>query len=93
MTLMTYSDTGTTIPSQHLYTNQTHPYYRAPHLYIALPGRFQAGRGILTEAQAASVDAGSGGGGARDIADGALMTSRAGTIAQVLVGAACAHRH
>ena len=50
MTLMTYSDTGTTIPSQHLYTNQTHPYYRAPHLYIALPGRFQSGRGVLTEA-------------------------------------------
>jgi hypothetical protein len=78
-TLMTYSDTGKTVPSQHLYTNQTHPYYRAPHLYIALPGRFQAGRGVLTEAQAAAVDAGVGGGGARDIADGVLMTSRAGT--------------
>ena len=79
MTLMTYSDTGATIPSQHLYTNQTHPYYRAPHLYIALPGRFQAGRAVLTEQQAAAVDAGKGGGGARDVADGALMTSRAGT--------------
>src|SRR5262249_55696080 len=78
-TLMTYSDTSSTIPSQHLYTNQTHPYYRAPHLYIALPGRFQAGRGVLTEQQAAAVDAGAGGGGARDIADGVLMTSRAGT--------------
>src|SRR5262245_2854596 len=78
-TLMTYSDTGSTVPSQHLYTNQTHPYYRAPHLYIALPGRFQAGRGVLTEQQAAAVDAGAGGGGARDIADGVLMTSRAGT--------------
>jgi len=78
-TLMTYSDTGTQIPSQHLYTNQTHPYYRAPHLYIAMPGRFQQGRSVLTGEQAASVDAGAGGGGAKDIADGVLLTSRAGT--------------
>jgi hypothetical protein len=78
-TLMTYSDTGTTVPSQHLYTNQTHPYFRAPHIYIALPGRFQAGRRVLTEEQAMSIDAGVGGGGARDVADGVLLTSRAGT--------------
>ena len=38
-TPMTYSDTGTTIPSEHLYTNQTSPYFRAPHVYISLPGR------------------------------------------------------
>jgi len=78
-TLMTYSDTGTTVPSQHLYTNQTHPYFRAPHIYIALPGRFQAGRRVLTEEQARAIDAGEGGGGASDIADGVLLTSRAGT--------------
>ena len=38
-TLMTYSDTESTVPSANLYTNQTHPYFRAPHIYIALPGR------------------------------------------------------
>ena len=38
-TFMTYSDTGTTTPSAHLYTNQTQPYFRAPHIYISLPGR------------------------------------------------------
>ena len=38
-TLMTYSDTGTTTPSAQLYTNQTQPYFRAPHIYISLPAR------------------------------------------------------
>jgi hypothetical protein len=38
-TLMTYSDTGTTTPSAHLYTNQTHPYFRAPHIYVSMPAR------------------------------------------------------
>ena len=38
-TRMTYSDTKSTIPSAHLYTNQTTPYFRAPHIYISLPGR------------------------------------------------------
>ena len=37
-TLMTYSDTGSTTPSEHLYTNQTNPYFRAPHIYVAMPG-------------------------------------------------------
>ena len=38
-TPMSYSDTGTAVPSAHLYTNQTQPYFRAPHIYISLPGR------------------------------------------------------
>lgn len=32
------------LPGEHLYTSQTHPYFRAPHLYIALPTRYMAGR-------------------------------------------------
>ncbi len=32
------------LPGEHLYTSQTHPYFRAPHLYIALPTRYTAGR-------------------------------------------------
>ncbi len=28
------------LPEEHLYTSQTSPYYRAPHIYIALPTRF-----------------------------------------------------
>ena len=32
-------------PGEHLYTNMTGPYFRAPHLYIAMPTRFVPGRG------------------------------------------------
>lgn len=28
------------LPGEHLYSNMTHPYVRAPHIYIALPTRF-----------------------------------------------------
>ena len=49
--LMSYSDTGTTTPSHHLYTNQTQPYFRAPHIYISLPARiiFADPRHVKTE--------------------------------------------
>lgn len=82
--LMTYSDTGAMVPSQHLYTNQTHPYFRAPHIYVALPGRFQAGRRVLNEAQTAELGPDPGfprdpNWRVRDIADGVLLTTRAGT--------------
>jgi hypothetical protein len=30
-------------PAEQLYTNQTHPYFRAPHIYIALPTRYTWG--------------------------------------------------
>jgi len=36
-------------PGEHLYTNGTHPYFRAPHIYIALPTRFQTNRGSITD--------------------------------------------
>jgi hypothetical protein len=32
------------LPGEHLYTSQTHPYFRAPHIYIALPSRYTAGK-------------------------------------------------
>jgi hypothetical protein len=37
------------LPGEHLYTSQTQPYYRNPALYIALPTRFQPGRGDSTD--------------------------------------------
>ncbi|MEX0936842.1 MAG: hypothetical protein WDZ59_03205 [Pirellulales bacterium] len=36
-------------PGEHLYTSGTHPYFRAPHIYVALPTRFQAGRSSITD--------------------------------------------
>ena len=32
------------LPGEHLYTSQTQPYFRAEHIYIALPTRYVAGR-------------------------------------------------
>ena len=48
---MTFADA----PPEHLYTNQTLPYFRAPNLYIALAARFMSGRQALTEAQVATM--------------------------------------
>jgi hypothetical protein len=36
-------------PGEHLYTSCTQPYFRAPHIYIALPTRFQARKGAITD--------------------------------------------
>jgi hypothetical protein len=37
------------VAGEHLYTSGTHPYFRAPHIYIALPTRFMPGRGSSTD--------------------------------------------
>jgi hypothetical protein len=37
------------LSGEHLYTTLTHPYFRAPHLYIALPTRFHPDRGESTD--------------------------------------------
>ena len=34
---------------EHIYTTLTHPYFRAPHIYIATPTRFHPGRGESTD--------------------------------------------
>lgn len=36
-------------PGEHIYTTLTHPYFRAPHIYIALPTRFHPARGQSTD--------------------------------------------
>lgn len=77
--LMSYSDTDSTVPSHHLYTVQTVPYFRAPHLYIALPGRYLYLRRALTEKQGEKLGVHPGGGGIGDCSDGVLLTSRAGS--------------
>jgi hypothetical protein len=76
---MTYGDTASTRPAQHLYVNQTTPYFRAPHLYLSLAARFQRGRRALGEEQAARLGLTAGTGGADDISDTVLLTSRAGS--------------
>lgn len=39
----------TGIPNEQLYTSGTHPYFRSPHIYIALPTRFFWERGSSTD--------------------------------------------
>jgi hypothetical protein len=69
---MTFGDT----PREHLYTSQTHPYFRAPHIYVATPMRFLPGRKALTDEQAATLGVGKG--YASDCADAVFMSSRGG---------------
>ncbi len=63
-------------PLEHLYTSQTHPYFRAPQVYIALPMRFMPGRKVLTADQARSL--GVDPGYASDCAETVFLTSRGG---------------
>lgn len=37
------------LPGEHLYTPCTQPYFRAPHLYLAMPTRFMDQRGAATD--------------------------------------------
>ncbi len=64
------------VPLEHLYTNQTHAYFRAPHIYLAIAARFMPGRQVLTTRQAEAI-------GAdpryfKDCSDAVLMTTRGG---------------
>lgn len=70
---MQFGDT----PREHLYTSQTHPYFRAPHLYIATPMRFLPGRKVLTAVQAHEL--GVNPDYASDVAEAVFMTSRGGS--------------
>lgn len=69
---MTFGDT----PREHLYTSQTHPYFRAPHLYISTPMRFLPGRKALTAEQAHTL--GVDPGYTSDTAETVFMTTRGG---------------
>jgi len=65
-----------TAPWEHLYTNQTQPYYRAPHIYISIAARFMPGRQLVTDEEAAKLGIQGHYGG--DCSDNVLMTSRGG---------------
>jgi hypothetical protein len=72
--LMGYGDR----PVEHLYTNQTSPYFRAPQLYVGIAARFLPGRQVLTAEQARAI--GVDPGYFQDCSDGVLITSRGGTV-------------
>lgn len=54
-------------PREHLYTNATTPYFRAPHIYVAFPKRFLPWRHLLPVPE-----------GDEGLSDGVFMTSRDG---------------
>jgi len=64
-------------PLEQLYTNQTSPYFRAPHIYVAIGGRFFPGKRILSDEQAKSLNVDPG--YFKDCSDAYFMTSRGGT--------------
>lgn len=65
-------------PREHLYTNQTTPYPRAPQLYVSLAARFMPGRRVVSEEVAKSL--GVEGSYSGDCSDSVLMTSRGGAF-------------
>ena len=71
---MTFGDT----PPEHLYTQQTSPYFRAPHIYVAIGGRFMPGRQVLTEKQAKEMNVNPG--YFKDCSDAFIMTTRGGSV-------------
>lgn len=77
-TLMEYRRGDEAAPVEQLYTSQTHPYFRAPHIYIATAARFMQGRRAITDAQAKEI--GVDPGYFHDVSDAVLMSSRGGGL-------------
>jgi hypothetical protein len=71
-TMMSYSQ-GAPTQAEQFYTNQTHPYFRAPHIYISTPARFMAGLVASVHGSIPSADWKQ-----HDCSDTVLMTSRGG---------------
>jgi len=63
-------------PVEQLYTQQTHPYFRAPHIYISLAARFWPDKQVVTDEQAKQISVHED--YYHDCSDAVLMTSRGG---------------
>lgn len=63
-------------PVEHLYISQVRPYFRAPHIYVALPARFMKGRQVVTAEEAEQL--GVTPDYVEDCSDAVFMTSRGG---------------
>ena len=72
--LMEYRNPDVEAPIEHLYTNQTHPYFRAPHVHVSIAARFMPGRRVLTDEQAAAIKVNPG--YFKDTSDAIFMTTR-----------------
>ena len=54
--VMDYRQGGKSAPAEEFYINQTRPYFRAPHIYVALPARFMDQRRAISAAEMKSLD-------------------------------------
>ncbi len=85
--LMEYrSNDATEVPLEQLYTNQTTPYFRAPHIYVSTAARFMPKRSVLNkeEAEKLSVNLSY----FLDTSDAILQTTRGGaTYNRTFMGA------
>ncbi|MDG2384807.1 MAG: hypothetical protein P8N76_24270 [Pirellulaceae bacterium] len=70
---MSFGDT----PLEHLYTNQTTPYFRAPHLYLGVAARFMPGRQVISASEAEQINVNKNYFG--DCSDAVLLSSRGGS--------------
>ena len=69
---MDFGDT----PPEELYNNQTSPYYRAPHIYIAIAARFFQGKQVISDEQALRLHVNPD--YYHDCSDAVILTSRGG---------------
>lgn len=76
---MNYSDT----PREEIYYSQTHPYFRAPHIYIALANRIIHNLNALSKEEGKALDIRMHHAIAywKDVSEGIFMTTRAGSDA------------
>jgi hypothetical protein len=65
-------------PMEHLYTNQTSPYFRAPQIYLGMPTRFLPGRKVLSDERTAAIGTALGFDFRNDCADIILSSTRGG---------------
>ncbi|WP_040417076.1 hypothetical protein [Cyclobacterium qasimii] len=65
-------------PLEHLYTQQTSPYFRAPQIYLAIGGRFMPDKQVVTDEQAAQM--GIDPNYYKACSDAFLMSSRGGAV-------------
>ena len=74
---MTYGDS----PREQLYTNQTQPYFRAPHIYLAPAARFMERRRVVTDEQVKQIGLQTSQGVffGNDCSDTVLLSTRPGT--------------
>ena len=69
---MTFGD----VPDEHLYTNQTTPYFRAPHISLSLAARFMPGRKVISPADAQKIQVNAK--YSNDCSDSVLLSTRGG---------------